>query len=109
MMASYRYLFGLEVTVHIEKTTTQLSSSLFLDVMASLYQINQMKPQAHSWVVSEQDYSTSINAKHSFYIFPSKSEYNFERCFRAKPPPLQMHAEKILIRNLFRNTSKIKI
>lgn len=109
MMVSYSYLLGLEVTVQMAKTTMQLSSSLFLGVMALLYQINQMKPQAHSWVVSEQDYSTSINTKHSFHIFSSKSEYNFERCFKTKPPSLQMHAEKILIRNLFQNTSKIKI
>lgn len=69
MMASYSYLLGLEVTVQMAKTTTQLSSSLVLDVMASLYQINQMKAQDHSWVVSEQDYSTSINAKLLYISF----------------------------------------
>lgn len=65
------------------KTRKQLSSPLFLGEMESLYQRSQMKPQAKfvGGVVVEQDYSTFYDSKHSFYIFASTSEYNFERMF----------------------------
>lgn len=45
-----------------------------------------MKPQAQfvGSKVVEQNYSTFMDSKHSFYIFASTSEYNFERIFKNK-------------------------
>lgn len=47
-----------------------------------------MKPQAQfvDSKVVEQNYSTFMDSKHSFYIFASTSEYNFQRISKTKKP-----------------------
>lgn len=110
LMASYSYLLGLEVTVQTAKPTKQLSSSLFLGVMASLYWINQMKSQAQlvggKWLnkIAVLLWMLSI----VFIYFLLSQRITSKGVSKTETPPLQMHVENIWIRNLICSTSRIK-
>lgn len=97
LMVSYSYLLGLEVTVQTAKTTKQLSSSLFLGVMASLYWINQMKSQAQlvggKWLnkIAVLLWMLSI----VFIYFLLSQSITSKGVSKTENPPLQMHVENI--------------